>query len=209
MSNKGVFTTRKNRRVSVKREVTNKLMLLRLIALTEKVNERKLHQLVFILQEEGRREKKKTFNYEFIKWNIEPLCEELQKDLDSLLFERLIKSEQSITISNRGKALIEHSIEKLDFKGLDVFFKFYIYMYLHKPLFELTDFIYKKYEIGRYEDKQVISCVNKVGDVVQKIALEKSKQKIDSTYEDIEKNEVYFVERIKAFMDENKIKKES
>ena len=87
----------------MKREVENKLLLLKLISLAQKVNLPKLSHLVFILQEEGRKEQKKTFNYEFVKWNIEAYCPELERDIEHLLLEKVLVNEQGVSITAKGK----------------------------------------------------------------------------------------------------------
>lgn len=188
----------------MKREVENKLLLLKLIALAQKVNLAKLSHLVFILQEEGRREQKKTFNYEFVKWNIEAYCPELERDVEHLLLEKAIENEQGVRIAPKGKALLTQQERYFRTHKLQSFFRFYLYVYRDFPLYRLTDTVFKQYELARFQDKEVVSVVEETAPIRQKIQLDEARRQIQRTYDELEKNDEAYMKKIQQVMQQLK-----
>lgn len=186
----------------MKREVENKLLLLKLISLAQKVNLAKLSHLVFILQEEGRREQKKTFNYEFVKWNIEAYCPELERDVEHLLLEKAIANEQGVCIAPKGKALLTQQERYFRTHKIQSFFYFYLYVYRDFPLYQLTDTVFKRYELARFQDKDVVAVVTEQASTRPKVQLEEARRQIQRTYDELEKNDEVYMKKIQQVINQ-------
>lgn len=182
------------------REVENKLLLLKLISLAQKINLPKLSHMVFILQEEGRKEQKKTFNYEFVKWNIEAYCPELERDIEHLLFEKAIVNEHGVSITAKGKALLQQQERYFKQHKIKSFFNFYLYVYSDFPLYHLTDTLFKRYELARFQDKEIVAEIIEQTPLRPKIKLEEARRKIQQTYEELEKNDEAYMKKIQSVM---------
>ena len=188
----------------MKREVENKLLVLKLISLVHKINLPKLSHMVFILQQEGRKEQKRTFNYEFVKWNIEAYCPELERDVEHLLIEKLIVNEQGVRITAKGKALLEQQERFFKLHKIKSFFHFYLYIYEDFPLYQLTDTLFKRYELAKYQDKELITEQVEQVDLRQKMKqkeqLEEARRKVQKTYEELEKKDAAYMKEIQRVM---------
>ena len=101
----------------VKRNVLNKLLLLRLIELSGGITgATRLQKLVFAAESNGRKLNKQTFNYRFIRWHYGPYSEELKEDIDFLVRKQFIKTDDNNTysLSKTGKELLSKASELLD-----------------------------------------------------------------------------------------------
>lgn len=184
----------------MKREVTNKVYLLKVISAAKKIHARKLNQIVFILQKEGRRENKQTFNYDFSKWSIEPFSTELEKDIEHLLFEKLVINEDGLSLTSTGKTFLRNlTTSNLD-ESNDIFLKFYMYLYMGQSSQILRDMIYRKYEIGTFQNREIVSGIEEFDETKGKLKITEARSKIQSTFEEIEKNEEHFAERMRVIM---------
>lgn len=192
----------------MKREVENKLLVLKLVSLVQKINLPKLSHMVFILQEEGRKEHKRTFNYEFVKWNIEAYCPELERDIEQLLLEKLIVNEQGASITKKGKALLEQHERHFHNYKIQSFFHFYLYIYGNMPLYQLTDTLFKRYELARFQDKDVVTEQIEQVDLRQKMQqkaqLEEARRKVQQTYEEIERKDEVYMKKVQQILQELK-----
>lgn len=188
----------------MKTEVTNKLLLLKLIAIAKKLNAQKLNHLVFILENEGRKERKLTFNYEFIMWNIEPYSDRLENDLEQLLVEQMVRNDHGVSLTEKGKAYIQQHERFYEQNKTETFFKFYLYIYQEYPLYHLVDYIYRKYNLGIHEDKDIILESNDSFDPGEKSCMEKTKRKINLAYEELERNDERYMKKIQLIMREIK-----
>jgi len=171
----------------MKRTALNKLLLLRVIKLSKNLTSfRKIAQLVFILQQEGRREKRVTFNYEFRKWHYEPYSVELEKDIQQLHRENLIvKSDELIHLTNKGNSLNEKVSDYYHQERVDLFFKFFIYIHENETLYETSDYIHEKYSIGSHETDSIILTLHMEDDSFMKPSTIK-KEKISQTFKMID-----------------------
>lgn len=152
------------------------------------------------MEQEGRKERKKTFNYEFIKWNIEPYGEELEKDIEHLKLEGLIDDKQGVFITKKGKSLLENQKAFFKINKIDNFFKFSLYSYKDYSLYELVNLILQKYEIARYGEKEIISEIVEKEEIRQKRSLSDVRRKINNTYDELERNDEIFMKKIQSIM---------
>ncbi|PGK52438.1 hypothetical protein CN918_32145 [Priestia megaterium] len=171
----------------MKRTALNKLLLLRVIKLAKNLTSfRKIAQLVFILQEEGRQEKRVTFNYEFRKWHYEPYSVELEKDIQQLHRENLIeKANETISLTKKGNYLADKASEYYRQEKVDLFFKFFIYIHVNETLYETSDSIHENYSIGSYETDSVISPLSLEDDTLIKPS-STEKKKISQVFKDLD-----------------------
>lgn len=186
----------------MKREVANKIFLLKVISNAQKIHDRKLNQMVFILQQEGRKENKKTFNYDFSKWSIEPYSPELEKDIEHLLFEKLVINEDGLCLTANGKNYLRNSMNVESDDTSDTFLKFHMYLYLGQPTQTLRDMIYKRYEIGKFQNREIVSAIDHYDENKGKLKVTEARSKIQSTFEEIEKNDEEYAERMRLIMNE-------
>ncbi|ARU61679.1 hypothetical protein CBW65_12105 [Tumebacillus avium] len=92
----------------VKRDVLNKLLLLKVLELTNKVpSGLVLQKMVFDLERNLRIKKGVTFNYEFVRSLSYPYSRELQYDLDFLLSQGLVIKRGSLySLGEKGRAAV-------------------------------------------------------------------------------------------------------
>lgn len=188
----------------MKRNVLNKVLLLRLIELAKHTaSHRKIIQMVFILQEEGRKEKRVTFNYEFKKWHFEPYSSELEKDLQQLDLEGLIVKKQGIQLTEKGKKLTYKMLTLYFREKIDSFFKFFTYIHLHETLYETSDFINDKYELAKYPTDATISDIL-IEVEEEKVCVEELKKEINRKFEEIDNEDIETYISAKKLLSNNK-----
>ncbi|QST02064.1 hypothetical protein IMZ31_21680 (plasmid) [Pontibacillus sp. ALD_SL1] len=138
------------------REVQNKWFVMKLIAMSKQISKEKLRNMVFMIQKEGRNQDKTTFNYSFVKWNVEAYSKELEQDLRQLDLEGIINHSGEISLTSKGSRLLASKKKMIEESGIHYFMGFYVYTYEDLSLYELVNYLYKKYEMGRFQNNQEI-----------------------------------------------------
>jgi len=185
----------------MKRSVMNKILLLRLVKLNENINSyTKLTQLVYILQMEGRKEKRATFNYAFTRWNCQPYSEELERDIKQLDYEMLIIKEDTLRLSQNGKNLVKKMGDYYIKENIDSFFKFFCYLHSQETLFQTADKINQKYQLMRYSTDEIVSDIYTDERKNEQRMIHKVKRQIDKKFKEIEKAEKENLSRIQELL---------
>lgn len=185
----------------MKREVLNKLLLMKTIELSKKIKREKLMYMVFILEEEGRKEEKLTFNYEFVKWGFEPFSTEIERDIEHLVIEGLVKSENGLVVTKKGIDFMGKYNSFYSWNKVNKFFKYFIYLNINSSLYEVVNYINKKYSIARYPTKGVILEIRDEYKTT-KSKFSKTKNEIDSTYKQLNEKEEKCMKRINKLLSE-------
>lgn len=188
----------------MKRNVLNKILLLRLVYLSNEISSyRKIPQMVFILQTEGRKEKRTTFNYEFKKWYSEPYSMELEKDLQQLDREALLRKNEYVELTKKGLQLLQKTEDFFKQENIDVFFKFFSYLHTSETFYETCTHINEKYEIAKFETDEVISSLERNEEPEKK----EKEDKISKKYEELETSELDYIEDVQRLFS-NEVRKD-
>lgn len=99
-------------RVTEKEIVVDNLLLAYLIERAHKRSRRylgmtKLQKLIFMVEKIFNERKIKAFNYDFFAWDYGPLSREIYLDLRKLIENDIVSQNENITLSRRGKKLLE------------------------------------------------------------------------------------------------------
>ena len=191
----------------MKRSVLNKLLLLRLIDVSREISSyRKVSQLVFILQVEGRKEKRMTFNYEFTKWSSEPYSVELEKDLQQLDKEKLTQKQDWIMVTKKGYQLIQKTSEYFsNHPSLDTFFRFFSYLHANETLYETCTCINEKYELTKLATDEIICDIEEF--LPEECMEEQENDRIQRNFEELESTEQEYIEAVKEMFTKNGARK--
>lgn len=188
----------------MKRNVLNKILLLRLVDLSNEISSyRKISQMVFILQTEGRKEKRTTFNYEFKKWYSEPYGVELESDLQQLDKEGLLQKGDFVELTKKGLQLMQKTEDFFKKENIDVFFKFFSYLYTSETLYETCTYINEKYEIAKFETDEVIVPLELNGTQVEKA----EEEEIPKKYNELDSTDLDYVADVQSLFS-NEIRKD-
>jgi uncharacterized protein len=152
----------------LKREVLNRLLLMRLIQLSGGVKGKtRLQKLVF--ETEARTRKlgnTNTFNYRFIRWHYGPYAKEIVEDIEFLLKQGLVDEQSNHTycISNKGREYINKTwkIVKQFFNGEETM-RATLKELKNKNLNELLTEVYERHGVMNYKMGEVIEDLKYVG----------------------------------------------
>lgn len=152
----------------LKREVLNKLLLMRLIELSNGIQGRpRLQKLVFETEARSRQHGiTDTFNYKFIRWHFGPYAKEVSRDLDILIEKGLVEERHNeyYYLTDAGYKYINNTknIMNLLFNGESIM-KDTIAISSNENLKELLNEVYKKYNVMNYKMGEVIEDLKYVG----------------------------------------------
>lgn len=159
------------------------------------------------MQNEGRKEERVTFNYEFKKWNCETYCKELETDINFLVMEGFIEKSGGLCITEKGNETMNKSRDIFENLNIDSFMKFNYYGFQSHSIYELVDYIFQKYQIGKYPNEVVVS-----GIVLQEIKKPEEKKFIESpsfniNNEDLEEKDKMCMDKVKEVLKKMKTDK--
>lgn len=153
----------------LKREVHNKLLLLRLIELSNDiVGKTRLQKLVFEVESNSRNEGlESTFNYKFIRWHYGPYSKEVTKDMEFLMKKKLVDFNESSNIyklTDKGKEFIQRKWKTIDEFGLnEKLMKKTITKFNDMELKDLLEKVYKEHKVNSYNMGETIEDLRYVG----------------------------------------------
>lgn len=134
----------------LKRQVLNRLLLLKLVDVAQGVNgATRLQKIVFQAEQEGRNKDIPIFNYKFIRWHYGPYSRELVADLIFLEKQELLEkdSNNSFYLSDKGKQLLEKGKRILESLNNDNLIRSTVKELNELPLNDLLDEVYQNYSI--------------------------------------------------------------
>ncbi|USK48850.1 hypothetical protein LIT38_20285 [Bacillus sp. CMF12] len=152
----------------LKREVLNRILLMRLIELSNGIlGKTRLQKLVFETEARTRRSgNTNTFNYKFIRWHYGPYSKELKNDMEFLINQGLVIEGpgHKFQISPKGLMYIEKtwSIVNQFFKSEDKMAQT-ISELNNKSLSELLAEVYENHNVMEYKMGEVIEDLKYVG----------------------------------------------
>lgn len=153
--------------MEMKREVLNRLLLMRLIYLSKGVKGRtRLQKLVFETETKIRSlGSTDTFNYKFIRWHYGPYSNEIMEDIEFLLKKELIKQTDNIyKISPKGKEYLEKTWKIVrQFTYDEKIMVGIITSRNTEKLEKLLEEVYDKYNIRNYKMGEVIEDLKYIG----------------------------------------------
>lgn len=147
----------------LKRELSNKLFLLRLIDLSDSVcGLTRLQKLVFATEVETRKlGSTKTFNYKFIRWHYGPFSRELTDDIKELVHQGLVKVEGNniYSLTEKGKLTMKKSLSIISHVFEEEMMISTIEEYNSKTLKSLLSDVYDKHNITNYKMGEIIEDI--------------------------------------------------
>lgn len=152
----------------LKRDVLNKLLLMRLIELSKGVRGRtRLQKLVFETEAQSRRHGiNDTFNYKFIRWHYGPYAKEISDDLEFLIRKRMVSVDANnfYVLTNEGQNFVNNSRNIINqfFNGENIMREI-IANFNTRDLQTLLSDVYDKYEVMDYKMGEVIEDLKYVG----------------------------------------------
>lgn len=152
----------------LKRDVLNKLLLMRLIELSNGIHGRtRLQKLVFETEAQSRKHGiNDTFNYKFIRWHYGPYAKEVTDDLEFLIKKGLVIEESNkvyrLTTDGHNFVINSRNIINQFFNGENIM-KDTITAFDNKNLKSLLTDVYDKYEVMDYKMGEVIEDLKYVG----------------------------------------------
>lgn len=135
----------------MERVVWNQLLILKLIDYYGTITRLELIQKIFLLQVEGRNEKRKTFNYPFYVVSKQPVSVEVNQDLKQMEKEGYIKCERVYSLTAKGKNRLNYYIDKIKKEKVDSFMVFLDYKAKNSSIEEIVKNVIKKREIKDYD----------------------------------------------------------
>jgi uncharacterized protein YwgA len=142
-----------------KRDVLNKILLLKLIGMADGISgATRLQKLIFSAEHLGRKNKKPTFNYSFIRWHYGPYSAEVKKDVEFLHEHGFIDIYGNTYLLNeKGKRAIGAVADMLEEYNTTEMLESVIRRYEGMSLDELLERVYKAYKIEtNFEKGEII-----------------------------------------------------
>lgn len=140
----------------MERDKLNKLFLLKIVSLVNKINKIKLSHLIFIFQKIGREENKLTFNYEFEKKGYEAFSKELENDVLFLTKEGFLKNESGVLLTEQGMKVVETMQRFYEKADVEQLFHFYCYTWKDENTHTLMNYILNTYKISVFSEGQFV-----------------------------------------------------
>jgi uncharacterized protein YwgA len=138
-----------------KRNVLNKLLLLKLIGMAEEINgATRLQKLVFSAEHYGRNIQTPTFNYSFIRWHYGPYSDEVKKDIDFLHENDFIDiNNNTYVLTEKGEKAILVANHYFKESKIDEVLQAVLKRYEDMTLEDLLKRVYKTYKIESHFEK--------------------------------------------------------
>jgi uncharacterized protein len=151
----------------IKREVLNRLLLMRLIQLSDGITGKtRLQKLVFEIEARTRKlGSTDTFNYRFIRWHYGPYAKEITEDMAFLIKQGLVREENNnYHITSRGQQFIKNTwnIVSEFFNGENIMHGT-IRELRNKNLNLLLRQVYETHDVKHYKMGEVIEDLKYVG----------------------------------------------
>jgi uncharacterized protein YwgA len=150
----------------LKREVLNRLLIMRLIQLSNGVDGKtRLQKLVFETETRIRKiGSTQTFNYKFIRWHYGPFSKELTKDVNFLLTQEfMIVEKNRYILSTKGREFLKKA-EKItkQFNNEEIMFRIVTDLN-NLGLNKLLKKVYEDHGVKNYKMGEVIEDLKYIG----------------------------------------------
>lgn len=188
------------------RQIKNKILLIKIISYNIWVDKMNLNSVVFLIQEEARKDGREIFNYEFRRVHLYPLSQELERDIIQLMNEGYVQeNEKKYEVTTKGKEFLKNTQRRYFKQDVDAFIKYLLYINKEKNLFRLSDKLNAEYGIICVSEGEVITTVEHFETTDKEWEKEKIAEKERNARilkRTIEENEDLIMQRLKKFKTE-------